>query len=115
MGWDAGLNRRLAVPLAFGACAPRNGNVLKRIRILKEEHEDLEEIEVFRKIAENRQRLEKLREEVDADCDFVCDDDIATELDYLNASIQLELLEVTGELEEIPCSEEVFVETAAEA
>lgn len=114
MGWDAGLNRKLAVPLAFGECVPAGGNVLKRLRILRDACEDVEETDVMRKLAENHNRLELLKEEVESDSEFSCDDEDEIEMDYLKASIQLGLLEITGELEEIPCSEEIFEGILAE-
>ncbi|OGS42869.1 MAG: hypothetical protein A3K67_05315 [Euryarchaeota archaeon RBG_16_62_10] len=108
------MNRKLAVPLAFGECVPAGANVLKRLRILRDASEDAEEIDIMRKLAENHTRLELLREEIESDCEFNCDDEDEIELDYLKASIQLGLLEITGELEEIPCSEEIFEGILAE-
>jgi len=110
MGWDAGLNRKLAVPIALGnlqdSCASRTTVT----RILKDE--DPEDLKMLLRIAENRDRLHRLAQGFDADFEIDESDDLANELDYVEASVQLGLLEITGELEEIQSSEEVFEEVA---
>ena len=111
MGWDAGLNRRLAVPLAVSGVVERDHERYFR-RILRED-EDAKDIEIMRKLAENRARIEKLMTEVEVHPDFDYSPDASNELDYIKASIQLGLLEITGELAEAPYSEEVFEQAVA--
>jgi hypothetical protein len=111
MGWDAGLNRRLAVPLAVAGVVDREHERYFR-RILKED-EDAKDIEILKKLAENKAHIERLLKDIDDDPEMVCSPDISNELDYINATIQLELLEITGELEESPYSEEVFEQAIA--
>jgi hypothetical protein len=112
MGWDVGLNRRLAVPLALMKHkSQRDGKNIKT-RILKDE-EDLGDLDVLIKIAENRDRLDRLVSDIESDPEFVDTDEAKNELDYVNASIQLGLLEVTAELEEIPYSDDLFEEAVA--
>jgi len=107
------LNRKLAVPLAFEKGAYVIGNRTRKPRVLRESCEDVEDLEIMKKLADNRMRLARLREDVEENPEVGDDGDIARELDYLKATIQLGLLEVTGELEEIPSSEEMFEEAVA--
>ncbi|MGQ9587946.1 MAG: hypothetical protein ACUVT7_06160 [Thermoplasmata archaeon] len=107
------MNRRLVVPLAFERAGREAGGRTRKPRTLRESCEDGEDLEILKKLAENRMRLARLQEDIERDPEVIDDDDIANELDYLKATIQLGLLEVTGELEEIPTSEEVFEEAVA--
>lgn len=111
MGWDVGLDRKLAVPLALGRLWQHNENKMARSRVLRDADED--DLRMLMTLADNRVRLEKLKEEFDGD--FLLDDseDMEGELDYINASIKLGILEITGELEEIQSSDEVFEEALA--
>jgi len=112
MGWDVELNRKLAVPLAVKGLLRKEENRVVRIRILKDSEQDSDDLEFARKIAENRARIDGLLEDMDKDPEGVDSPEIETELDYIEASIQLGLLEITGELEEVPYSDELFEEAA---
>ena len=112
MGWDVGLNRRLAVPLALMKHKSRRDAKNIKTRILKNE-EDLGDLDILIKIAENRDRLDRLMSDIEGDPEFGDTDETKNELDYVNASIQLGLLEVTAELEEIPYSDDLFEEAVA--
>jgi hypothetical protein len=110
MGWDAGLNRRLAVPLAVKGVVEQNHGPLRRI--LKSD-EDQEDIEVLRKFVDARDQIDSMLRELDKQPEIIGSPEISNELDYINASIQLSLLEITGELEETPYSDELFDEAVA--
>lgn len=97
------MNRKLAVPLAVSTVQDR----VIRTRILKDT-EDVEDIKILATLAENRLRLERLAKELESDREFYETEDIASELDYIEASVQLGLLEITGELEEVPASDEIL-------
>ncbi len=97
------MNRKLAVPLAVSKVQDR----VIRTRILKDT-EDVEDIKFLATLAENRFRLERLAKELESDREFYETEDITSELDYIEASVQLGLLEITGELEEIPASDEIL-------
>ncbi len=112
MGWDAELNRRLAVPLALLKHKSRKDVKNIKTRILKDE-EDLCDLDILIKIAENRNRLDTLMKDIESDPEFVDTDEAKNEMDYINASIQLGLLEVTAELEEIPTSDDIFEQALA--
>ena len=112
MGWDAGLNRKLAVPLAVKGLFRKEENRVVRFRTLKDSEQDGDDLEFARKLAENRERIDGLLEDIDKDPEGVDSPEIETELDYIEASIQLGLLEITGELEEVPYSDELFEEAA---
>jgi hypothetical protein len=112
MGWDVELNRRLAVPLAVKGLLRKEENRVVRIRILKDSEQDSDDLEFARKLAENRVRIDGMLEDIDKDPEGIDSPEIETELDYIEASIQLGLLEITGELEEVPYSDELFEEAA---
>lgn len=97
------MNRKLAVPLAVSKVQNR----VIRTRILKDT-QDVEDIKILATLAENRARLERLERELESDREFYETEDIASELDCIEASIQLGLLEITGELDEIPSSDEIL-------
>ena len=111
MGWDVELNRKLAVPLALERLWQHNENKMARSRILKDA--DQQDLRMLMTLADNRVRLERLAEDIDRDPVFEDSEGAKNELDYINASIQLGILEVTGELEEIQSSDEVFEEALA--
>lgn len=83
-----------------------------KTRILKDE-EDLGDLDILIKLSENRERLNNLMSDIEGDPEFVDTDEAKNELDYVNASIQLGLLEVTAELEEMPSSDDLFEEAIA--
>ena len=112
MGWDAELNRKLAVPLAVKGLLRKEENRVVRIRILKDSDQNSDDLEFARKLAVNRARIDGLLEDIDNYPEGVDSPEIETELDYIEASIQLGLLEITGELEEVPYSDELFEEAA---
>jgi hypothetical protein len=85
------------------------------MRSIKGLEGDCDDLAVLTKLAENRSRIEKLIRDVDSEPELEDVEDIACELDYLKASVQLGLLEITGELEETKTSEEIFDSTLAEA
>ena len=111
MGWDVGLDRKLAVPLALGRLWQHEENKMARNRILKDG--DQEDLRMLMTLADNRVRLQSLREDIEDDPVFEDSEDMRNELDNINASIQLGILEITGELEEIQSSEEIFEEALA--
>lgn len=113
MGWDVELNRKLAVPFAVKGLLRKDENRVVRIRILKDSEQDGDGLEFARKLAENRARIDGLLEDISKDPEVVDSPEIETELDYIQASIQLGLLEITGELEEAPYSDELFEEAVA--
>jgi len=113
MGWDAGLNRKLAVPFAVKGLLRYEENRVVKVRILKDSDQDSDDLEVARKLVENRMRIEGLVEDINKDPEVVDLPEIETELDYIQTSIQLGLLEITGELEEAPYSDELFEEAVA--
>ncbi len=106
------MNRRLAVPIAIRNLWNRNEDKESKARAVKGREEDADEIEIVHKLAENRARLDSLMEDIEGDFDGVEESDISNELDYIEASIKLGLLEITGELEESPYSDELFEEAA---
>jgi hypothetical protein len=112
MGWDAALNRKLAVPLALAGRWDSKGVMMTRSRVLREP-EDRDDLRVLMKMADNRVRLERLKFDLDEDPEIVDSDELRDELEYINASVELELLEITGELEEIGSSEEIAEEAFA--
>jgi len=113
MGWDAGLNRKLAVPFAVKGLLRKDENRVVKVRILKDSDQDGDDLEYARKLAENRMRIEGLIEDINRDSEVIDSPEIETELDYIQTSIQLGLLEITGELEEAPYSDELFEEAVA--
>jgi hypothetical protein len=113
MGWDVRLNRKLAVPLALGQHWENHENRIERSRMLKDTVGDPEDIRMLMKLADNRVRLEKLNEDIERDPNMAENDELQTDLDYINTSIQLGLLEITGELEEIQSSDEILDQATA--
>jgi hypothetical protein len=113
MGWDVSLNRKLAVPLALGEFKADQEIKQERSRVLKGSYSDPEDIRMLMQLADNRIRIERLMGDLEGDPDMEDTDDFKNEMDYINTSIQLGLLEITGELEEIQSSDEIFVEATA--
>ena len=106
------MNRKLAVPLALGKFNDYQETRLERSRVLKGSYADPEDIRTLMQLADNRVRIERLAEDIENDPDMEVTDDLKSEMDYINTSIQLGLLEITGELEEIQSSEDIFEEAA---
>ena len=79
------------------------------IRIIRETDDYSEDADLMRKIADNRMRLDALTRQVEEDFpeDFN-PDDFTLELDYIKASVQLGILQLTGELEETQTADEIF-------
>ena|GEM_PF-1923875 len=79
------------------------------VRIIRETEDYSNDANIMRRIADNRMRLDALTRQIEEDFpeDFE-PDDFTTELDYINASIQLGILQLTGELEETQTSDEIF-------
>lgn len=102
------MNRKLAVPLAVSRVKDR----AIKTRILKES-EDLDDIRILATLAENRLRLERLAQDIENGTGYFEQGNASNDMDYIKASIQLSLLEITGELEEIPTSDEVFEQAIA--
>ena len=113
MGWDEALNRRLAVPLALGELWDRHENRMTRSRMLKDSRDDYQDTRMLMKLADNRIRLDNLRHDIEDETELADSDELQEDLDYINASIQLGLLEITGELEEIETSDQIFEEALA--
>ena len=107
------MNRKLAVPLAFENPRQSRGRMRQRSRTLRSSNDSPEDLRMYLKLADNRVRLERLTEDIEHDFEIYEDDEFQTELDYINASIQLGLLEITGELEEIQSSEEILESATA--
>lgn len=112
MGWDAGLNRRLAVPLAVNKYS-RSGAI--RTRILKND-DVLDDLEVVTKLAETRARIDKLCEDLNVDPASTKEGpQLTAELDFLETSIKLDMLQIVAELEQSPDADEIFEEEAESA
>ena len=107
------MNRKLAVPFAVKGLLRKDENRVVRIRILKDSEQDGDDLEIARKLAENRARIDGMLQDINEDPEVVDSPEIETELDYIQTSIQLGLLEITGELEEAPYSDELFEEAVA--
>jgi len=109
MGWDAGLIRRSAVPLVLEGIRKDRPGRPNLLRIIREAEEYSDDANVMRKVAENRMRLDSLTLQVEDDFPEDYDpEDFASELDYIKTSIQLEILQLTGELQETQTSDEIF-------
>ena len=105
------MNRKLAVPLPLGRLWQRDANKMARSRILRDA--DQEDLRMLMTLADNRVRLEKLMQDIETDPVFEDSEGVKDELDYINASISLGILEITGELEEIQSSDEAVDEVLA--
>jgi hypothetical protein len=113
MGWDAGLNRILAVPVVVNSLTTDDLPRFVRTRTLRTDVYEPEEFETLCKLAENRVRIEKLRSDLETSPCVSGSINIPNELDYLKAEIGLELLEMVGDIDEIPSSEEFMAEAFA--
>jgi hypothetical protein len=113
MGWDAGLHRRLAVPLALSNLEKCFDNRMKKPRKLRKSDNDPQDYKILTTLAENRVRIDSLLKEMEEDpTPFECSD-VLSELDFIKANIQLGLLGVSSDLDETMSSDEVFEEAIA--
>lgn len=103
------MHRRLAVPFAIRKLGIENENCM-RIRKLKGPESN--DLDMLLQIAENRARIERLWKDVCESPDMEVGPEMDSDLDYISASVHLGLLEITGELEDVPCSEELLLEEA---
>ncbi len=79
------------------------------VRIIRETDDYSDDADMMRKVAENRLRLDALTRGVEEDfADDYDPDDFTLELDYIKTSIQLGILQLTGELEATLTSDEIF-------
>ena len=84
------------------------------IRIIRETDDYSDDAEMMRKVAENRLRLDSLMRQLEEDFPEDYDpDDFTSELDYVKASVQLGILQLTGELQETQSADELFDEEVA--
>jgi alpha-galactosidase/6-phospho-beta-glucosidase family protein len=100
------LKRKLAVPIALGGFGNRDDN--RMIRTLKISDDASEDARVLLTLATNRMMLKNLARDIEAERITLDPDDIAEELDFINASIRIGLLEISEELDQIPTSEQLF-------
>jgi len=90
----------------------RASRVVKPRRV-KEEGLDPIDVHILRQIADNRRRIEEIREGLESWNASVDSSDIQNELDFVRANVQLSMLGMAGELEGIPSSDEVLTEALA--
>ncbi len=84
------------------------------VRIIREADDYADDADMMRRVAENRMRLDVLSKQIEEDFpDDYDPEDVKSELDYIEASIQLGILQLTGELSEGQTSEELFEEEVA--
>jgi len=110
MGWDAELKRKLAVPLALYNCELAHESRSSRKRTLSRMQEDPLGFAMLTKLAENRDRIDRLRKDVELHPNEVDCSDITNELDYLKATIEFNLLEVENGISEIPSADEILMQ-----
>jgi hypothetical protein len=106
------MNRRLGVPIAVKDIGAGNVGRMVRTRKLKTGSED-DEYGLLKKLSENRMRLDRISRELERHPEAVDTDEIQNELEYLKANIQLGFVELSGEIEESPTSEELVAEALA--
>lgn len=102
------MKRRLAVPVALSSGFVSGSNAVRSRRLRIED--DTDDLILLTKISANRGRIERLKEDIETDPTFEACDEEKEDLDFLRASLQLEFLEITGDLEESRSSEELFEE-----
>ena len=103
------MRRRSAVPLAIENMNAMVPTGIRRKRILKLAGVDPETYQTLNRLAENRERIERLEGEI-WQCSNVDCSEIVNEIDLLRANIELGLVELAGGLEETPSSEDILVE-----
>lgn len=113
MGWDAGLNRKLAVPIALDNLWQNAAAKRTMRRILRETEVYPGDTEIMRKLAENKVRLTRLWDDIKSNPISVESGDVQNDLDYLKTSIQIGLLQTSAELTDVPYSDEVLEEAIA--
>lgn len=106
------MNRRLVVPIAVKDLGTGSMGRMVRTRRLKTGFDD-DESELLRKLSENRLRLDRISRELEVHPETVDTREIQNELDYLKANIQVGLVELSGEIEELPTSEELVADALA--
>lgn len=106
------MNRRLVVPIAVKDFGTGSMGRMVRTRRLKTGSVD-DESELLRKLSENRLRLDRISRDLEIHPETVDTQEIQNELDYLKANIQVGLVELSGEIEELPTSEELVADTLA--
>lgn len=100
------MNRKLAVPLAVRKVS-RSGGII-RTRILKND-DVLDDLDMVTRLAQTKVRLDRLCEDIEEDPRCRRErPDLTAELDFLETSIKLDILQLTAELEESPYSDELF-------
>lgn len=98
--------RKLAVPLALGMSTRSGENRI--VRTLKVSDGQSEDARVLITLATNRMLLKNLERDIEAERITLDPDDIVQELDFINASIRVGLLDISEELDQIPTSEQLF-------
>ncbi len=99
------------MPLVLDGIKKDQRNRPNLLRIIRESDEYSDDADTLRKVAENRMRLDTLMRELEEDFPEDYDpDDFTTELDYIKASVQLGILQLTGELQESHTADELFEE-----
>lgn len=106
------MHRRLVVPIAVKDLGTGSMGRMVRTRKLKTGSDD-DESELLRKLTENRMRLDRISRELEVHPEYVDTQEIQNELDYLKANIQVGLVELSGEIEELPTAEELVEEALA--
>ena len=103
------MRRKSAVPLAIEDMNVMVPTGIRRKRILKLSGIDHETYRTLSRLAENRDRIERLEGEIWQCSDIDCSE-IVNEIDLLRANIELGLVELAGGLEEAPSSEDILAE-----
>jgi len=113
MGWDAELNRRLAVPLVIETAENLSSGRATRCRTLRSAAYAPEDLVMLSKLADNRERIERLERDIHRCPEAIDCSDIVNELDYLKTSVGIDLAEISVEIEDVPASEEILAEALA--
>lgn len=113
MRWDAKMMmRKLAVPIALRNVGDLDMNILNRTRTIRASEDDPLEYHILSKLAENRARIERLQKDVEHAVSGVDCSDIANELEYLKADIELSLMEIEADIEDVPSPDEILAQEA---
>ncbi len=103
------MKRRSAVPLAIEDMNRMVPTRITKKRKLKTSPVDAETGFILSKLAENRNRIERLEAEIWQCSDVDCSE-IVGEIELLRANVELGLIDIAGGLEEISSSEEILAE-----
>jgi hypothetical protein len=103
------MKRRSAVPLAIENMNRMVPTRIQKKRKLKTSAVDAETGYILSRLAENRDRIERLEADI-WQCSEVDCSEIVDELELLRANVELGLIDIAGGLEEIPSSEEILAE-----